>query len=162
MQNLQQQQPSNDVVVSNNNNIPSALGCEELLEFSAATGFAEATLTSDGDLLQQYQQQGPNKDAFGQTALHLAASKGFPCVCQRLIRYGADLEAREDTGGRTPLHMAALYGFVDVVTILIVGGALVAAEDSMGMTPLSLAVNNGNETVVEVLLSKGADPNQRM
>lgn len=58
--------------------------------------------------------------------------------------------------------MAAFHGFVDVVTILITGGALVIAEDSMGMTPLSLAVNSGNEAVVEVLLSHGADPNQRM
>jgi ankyrin repeat protein len=58
--------------------------------------------------------------------------------------------------------MASFHGFVDVVTILITGGALVTAEDSMGMTPLSLAVNSGNEAVVEVLLSHGADPNQRM
>jgi ankyrin repeat protein len=151
MQNLQQ--PSN-----NASSVPSALGCEELLAFSAATGFPQTTLTSDGEL-QQYQQR---PDPFGHTALHLAASKGFPCVCQRLIRYGAALEAREETSGRTPLHMASFHGFVDVVTILITGGALVTAEDSMGMTPLSLAVNSGNEAVVEVLLSHGADPNQRM
>lgn len=148
-----QQQPSNNV-----SDVPSALGCEELLEFSTATGLPLTTLTSDVEL-QQYQQ---SPEAFGQTALHLAASKGFPCVCQRLIRYGAALEAREQTSGRTPLHVAAFHGFVDVVTILITGGALVVAEDSMGMTPLSLAVDSGNEAVVEVLLSHGADPNQRM
>jgi ankyrin repeat protein len=83
-------------------------------------------------------------------------------VCQRLIRYGAALEAWEETSGRTPLHMASFHGFVDVVTILITEGALLTAEDSMGMTPLSLAVNSGNEAVVEVLLSHGADPNQRI
>lgn len=143
---------------NNVSNIPPALGCEELVAFSAATGFPQNTLTSDGEL-QQYQQR---PEASGQTALHLAASKGFPCVCQRLIRYGAALEAREEISGRTPLHLAAFHGFVDVVTILITGGALVTAEDPMGMTPLSLAVNSGNEAVVEVLLSHGADPNQRM
>lgn len=83
-------------------------------------------------------------------------------MCQRLIRYGAALEARDQISGRTPLHVAAFHGFVDVVNILVTGGALVIAEDSMGMTPLSLAVNSGNEAVVEVLLSHGADPNQRM
>lgn len=139
MQNLQQ--PPN----SDNSEIPSALGCEELLAFSAATNFPQATLMSNSELQQHLQEP----EVFGQTALHLAASKGFPCVCQRLIRYGAALEAREERTGRTPLHVAAFHGFVDVVSMLISGGAFVAAEDSMGMTPLSLAVNSGNEAVVE-------------
>lgn len=138
----------------------SALSSEDFLVSAppAANGF-QATVTSAE--LQQRQSHQQRPDSFGQTTLHLAAMKNFAPVCQRLIRYGASLEAREETG-RTPLHVAASSGFVEVVTTLIAGGAFVDAEDAMGMTPLCLAVNNGHEAVVEVLLSNGADPNQRV
>ena len=45
--------------------------------------------------------------------LHLAAMHGLPRVVQRLLREGANRQAR-DTLGRTPHDLALLRGYVDI------------------------------------------------
>jgi ankyrin repeat protein len=62
-------------------------------------------LTEDVDLDAQDQR--------GFSALHLAAVHGLPRVVQRLLREGANRQARDGLG-RTPHDMAVLRGFVDV------------------------------------------------
>ena len=55
------------------------------------------------------------QDQRGFGALHLAAMHGLPRVVQRLLREGANRQAR-DTLGRTPHDIAVLRGFVDVAS----------------------------------------------
>jgi len=65
----------------------------------------ERLLAEDVDLDAQDQR--------GFSALHLAAVHGLPRVVQRLLREGANRQARDGLG-RTPHDMAVLRGFVDV------------------------------------------------
>ena len=53
------------------------------------------------------------RDPRGFGPLHLAALHGLPLLVQRLLRAGADPEAR-DTLNRTPREIAVMRGFIDV------------------------------------------------
>nr|WP_265468702.1 ankyrin repeat domain-containing protein [Arenimonas daejeonensis] len=55
------------------------------------------------------------QDPRGFTSLHLAALHGLPRVVQRLLREGANRQARDGLG-RTPHDIAVLRGFVDVAS----------------------------------------------
>ena len=55
--------------------------------------------------------------------LHLSAGKNYPKLASYLLRHRlCELEAR-DRKGRTALHTAAYYNSVDVVVLLVLGGA---------------------------------------
>ena len=58
------------------------------------------------------------KDTYGQTPLHLAASKGQIKVIRCLIENGANVNVTQETTGSTPLHRAASNGQVEVVKCL--------------------------------------------
>lgn len=96
-------------------------------------------------------------DANGFTPLHVAAMWGHCDIAERLLRAGADMNAR-NRAGMTPLHGAAMADHVDVVHLLLAGKADVKARDGMGNTPLYFAVWDGHRQVVELLLQYGADP----
>uniref|UniRef100_A0A670J4V5 NFKB inhibitor beta n=1 Tax=Podarcis muralis TaxID=64176 RepID=A0A670J4V5_PODMU len=110
----------------------------------------------------------------GHTALHLACREGqrecvqvllAPHVAQRPCE-GSGFRAQLDCtnfDGYTPLHVAVLRKDLDVVSLLISGGAdLNKPELSCGRSPLHLAVESQNPEVVECLLRAGADPESRM
>ena len=54
----------------------------------------------------------------GLTALHIAASNGYPDVVEALLHHHAPVDAR-DFQYRTPLHLAASFGHTVVMTTLI-------------------------------------------
>ncbi|XP_054722516.1 ankyrin repeat and protein kinase domain-containing protein 1-like [Uloborus diversus] len=58
---------------------------------------------------------------------------------------------------RTPLHLAAECGFVNVVRILLAGGANASAKDRSESTPLHFAVISRMEAAAEVLLEAAAE-----
>lgn len=76
-----------------------------------------------------------------------------------LRRSRADVNARERHYGDTALMWAAAAGHVDVVRLLIEGGADVRAVDNEGVTALHLARANGHAEVAAALIAAGADPN---
>jgi hypothetical protein len=80
-------------------------------------------------------------DRDGQTALHLAASKGHYDVLDLLVGFGADVNAVSNDG-RTPLHVAAAAGDDAIVALLVLKGANAAARDKEGKTPLDLATTD--------------------
>ena len=53
--------------------------------------------------------------------------------------------------------MAAEHGYVDVVRLLLDGGAEVDCEDDLGQTPLSVAVRLEHRDIVRLLIEKGAE-----
>lgn len=61
------------------------------------------------------------KDAFGNTEIHLAAMRGYADLVHLLIEHGADVHAVNDSG-RTALDYAAKHGFRRVADLLIAAG----------------------------------------
>ncbi len=92
--------------------------------------------------------------------LHRAAEKGDLREVKRLIKEGANVNARNGDGS-TPLHKAAQKGHLKVVKYLIRKGADVNAKDRYGYTPLHLSVSEDHEDVVAYLVKMGADVNAR-
>jgi ankyrin repeat protein len=90
------------------------------------------------------------------TALLLAARKGDTASLQRLLRAGADVEAK-DQGGSTALAVAANYGHPDAVKLLLENGADPVAGGLNGETALVDAARLANANKVELLLDRGAD-----
>jgi len=94
------------------------------------------------------------------TPLHLAASKRQCKAVRKLLRNGADVNAR-DKHGRTPLHAAAGSGGKDGVGLLLDAGANVNARDNDGETPLHWAMRSGAAEAVDALIAAGARVNIR-
>ncbi|NXL50922.1 ASB10 protein, partial [Podilymbus podiceps] len=100
------------------------------------------------------------------TALHVAARHGLADHVQLLLRYGAELEAKNKEG-QTPLNAACaqphpprdMDRYYRVCQLLVESGASVAAADGDRQHPLHLACKNANAQVAELLLARGANVN---
>nr|AUF40282.1 PD-L1-specific ankyrin repeat protein [synthetic construct] len=119
-------------------------------------------------------------DAFGDTALHLAADWGHPEIVKiLLLQPGGDVDANGDTAlhlaaknghpeivkilllqpggdvdahGNTALHLAAVTGHPEIVKILLLQpGGDVDAQDKFGKTAFDISIDNGNEDLAEIL-----------
>ena len=100
-------------------------------------------------------QQDNNK----KNAVFYSILGGYPYVCDLLLDYNYDLEAR-DKSGRTALVYAAgndEHENAGIVKMLLQRGADVEAKDDFGDTALINACMIGNFEMVEALLDKGAD-----
>ena len=93
----------------------------------------------------------------GCSPLILAASLGHITIVDRLIQYGADLEASPTTLDPAIVHAAANKHF-DVVQSLAEAGADVNVPLSPGTTILHLACVEEDVMAVRSLLRCGADP----
>jgi ankyrin repeat protein len=77
---------------------------------------------------------------------------------RRLLREGADPDAREEDG-RTPIFSAVLGGSVGLLGLLLEAGADVNARDENGWTALHFAAHEYLPEMATLLLGRGADPN---
>ncbi|XP_060642847.2 NF-kappa-B inhibitor beta [Anolis sagrei] len=110
----------------------------------------------------------------GHTALHLACREGQRECAQQLLAPALGQRPCEGNSSRaqldctnydgfTPLHLAVLRKDVNMVGLLISGGAdLNKPELSCGRSPLHLAVEAQSPEMVEHLLRAGANPEARM
>jgi ankyrin repeat protein len=99
----------------------------------------------------------PPNQAFG-PVLSVAASFGPPEMVALLLEMGANPNLGGAHGMR-PLFLAAREGHVQIVRLLLAGGAQVdALEAQTHSTALMIAARNGREEVVRALLEAGADP----
>ncbi|QTN21509.1 ankyrin repeat domain-containing protein [Rhizobacter sp. AJA081-3] len=98
-------------------------------------------------------------DWFERERLHRAAADGDLPEVERLVSYGADINAFDDLS-RTPLHYAAENEHYKVAAWLLERGAQVNANDEkmIGETALCLAAQKDYPEMVELLLKHGADP----
>lgn len=109
----------------------------------------------------------------GATPLHRAARGGDVESVRLLLQHGADPELPQ-VQGITPLQLAAGLGHggadtrgrfynenqaIDVLNVLIEGGAEVNAQDGQGRSALHGAVRKGWTKVIQLLVEAGADPN---
>ena len=104
----------------------------------------------------------------GNTPLHSAALYANSEMVQILLKYKADVHARNDDGS-SPLHFASrgviILENTSIVSLLLsnIGrqllehGADVNARDNKRSTPLHVAAQSGRVEVVQMLLEHGAD-----
>lgn len=89
------------------------------------------------------------------TPLHLATANGHLFVIELLIRYGADVNARNQNK-ETPLHLASYLGKPIIVCLLLASGSIVNLQDGEDSTPLRRAAESGHLEIVTLLLRSGA------
>ena len=91
------------------------------------------------------------RDNFGFTALHLAASRGHEAVATRLIiELGADIN-QQSRPGMAALHCAAMNGHEAVVARLIELGADMNQTTYKGKTAVDIATAYNRHTIVALL-----------
>lgn len=97
-------------------------------------------------------------DAAGCTGLMIAARNNHCALATWLMSQGAVLEISRHTAiARAPLSWAADAGHIEMVNLLLDGGAHVDAIDSGGMSALHLAVREGHGDIVAVLIARQTD-----
>ena len=96
-------------------------------------------------------------DADGETMLHAAARTGAATTVRRLLRVPAvDVNACGKLL-RTPLMICALNGHVEVLELLLVGGARPAMVDVKWKTARDLATLHGHDAAAETLSEEGLE-----
>ncbi|MEP7247317.1 MAG: ankyrin repeat domain-containing protein, partial [Gammaproteobacteria bacterium] len=143
---------------------------------------AEAVKVANTDMVRMLLKAGAsvqlaNED--GQTPLMLAARTGEVPVAELLVRYRADVNAREQWRGQTALMWAAAENRPEMTEFLIAHGAKVSVRAVVndwqnqvtsepraqyrptgGLTPLLYAARAGCQRCIQALLKAGADINQ--
>lgn len=139
--------------------------------------FLRASLQAPVETLRLLFEAGANPFArydSGETALHRAASMGWPETVEYLIGLGLPLDARSnargfDDGeiGFTPLMAAAWHVRIDLIPMLIDAGAEISAASSHQRSALHILSRRGAERdeksveAIQFLLAAGANPNVR-
>jgi len=95
------------------------------------------------------------RSADGTTALHWAVYNDDSDLVARLIKAGANVNARNDYGA-TPLSQAAVTGNVKVIGALLKAGADVESANADGQTALMVLARTSNVEAAKLLLKRGA------
>ncbi|OQR89202.1 hypothetical protein THRCLA_09861, partial [Thraustotheca clavata] len=99
-----------------------------------------------------------DRNVFGDTLLHAAASKGFVAKAKHVISLGANVNLADNSICKwTPLHEAAHSGNANMVKLLLNAGADLSKQDASGDIALHIACRGGFSTVVKVLLHADHD-----
>ncbi|KAG7240618.1 hypothetical protein INR49_026673 [Caranx melampygus] len=97
------------------------------------------------------------RDAFGRTALHLAASLGKKALLEWLLESkNADLMLKDKESGWTALHRSAFYGHIHCLISLVKHGGLLSTQDKEGLSVLDLTMKDRPAHVV----FKNTDPTE--
>lgn len=123
-----------------------------------------ARLTGHIDIIRLLVARGADirtRNAFDETALHLAARKAQDGLVREFLVRGIDINSRSRGFQETALHIAAKENHARVVDLLCDLGANIEARSRFGWTPLLWAAASGWEDVVRALIEKGADVNTK-
>ena len=135
-------------------------------EASGASALVIATHSGHGSLAQFLVENGadPNAAEAGYTALHAAVLRSQIELVRSLLRYGADINAVIEHGtpgrrfsadysirhqliGTNALWLAAKYGEVEILQILLQGGASPFFETERGENILLVAMGNSGSSL---------------
>ncbi|PVD35618.1 hypothetical protein C0Q70_02581 [Pomacea canaliculata] len=90
----------------------------------------------------------------GQTASHLAATKGCVPILNLLLSKGADFNS-QDSNGDTPLHSAIFNSQISAAEVIISWPQLdIHRKNKEGFAPLHYAAFKGQSAIVELLLKR--------
>ncbi|KAI4475845.1 hypothetical protein M0802_015007 [Mischocyttarus mexicanus] len=92
------------------------------------------------------------EDSAGYTALHYAARHGNYRICEMLLKYGANVNAKTRCGQATALHRAATQGHYYVVEVLLKYGANANLKDADEYTALHRAIIAAHFPVCKILI----------
>lgn len=125
----------------------------------------QAARTRDGAALGVLLAAQPRVDvnqraADGTTALHWAVYNDDLALVERLLKAGANVDARNDYDA-TPLSEAAITGNVKVLRALLAAGANVESPNADGQTALMVVARTSNVEAARLLLERGAAVNAR-
>lgn len=98
-------------------------------------------------------------DSWGFRPFYWACQNGDIYVVQRLVKAGADINARRRDGNFTALGIAADKSHDEIVQYLLEQGAEVDVQDQDYGTPLYIAAENGSLPIVQQLLEHRANIN---
>lgn len=97
------------------------------------------------------------KDEASYQGLHAAASKGDVGRIQKLVKAGADLEAR-DRAGRTPLHVAVFKSHDKAFGVLVAAGADVNALENSAYDAITIAAVADDLEMMNRAIEAGGNP----
>jgi ankyrin repeat protein len=89
--------------------------------------------------------------------LHDAAAADDRLLALKLLKAGADINERDETGA-TPLFVAARMGLYEMVDLLVLNQADTSIRDNDGFAPLHAAAMSGNASVLSFFVN-GPDHN---
>jgi len=112
------------------------------------------------EILRPFTQGGAAKAKEASFALVSAAREGEAESVRALLRHGAQVNAKDDSGA-TALLAAASNGRGETVKLLISAGADVNARNNIGRTALLSAAANRYAEIVRTLTKAGADVNAK-
>lgn len=128
----------------------------ELQRASLGRGLLIAIEQNNQKLIRELLEGGADpvyRNKQGDTALHLAASKGQAELVSLLLEYTS--QHSPTNGQYTPLHLAVIHGFAEVAEILLNAGAnpavLTSGPDQQVESSLELAVRHNQPAMVAVL-----------
>ncbi|QJE96739.1 ankyrin repeat domain-containing protein [Luteolibacter luteus] len=130
---------------------------------ASAASLLKAVQTEDSELtrlLLQAKVYAGQRDAAGNTPLHLAIARGNVGIAWQLIENGADLAAGTPSQV-TPLSLAVYQGETAIADRLLNAGASPEGLTPDGDQVLPWAIRNGRLTFVRRLMEGGADPHQK-
>ncbi|XP_077288006.1 uncharacterized protein LOC143912590 [Arctopsyche grandis] len=92
------------------------------------------------------------RTVFGRnSALHIAATKGYDNIVAALLSANAKVKLKNGTR-RTPLHVAVEENHLNIVRLLLQAGSNPKGTDKFGKTPLISAIENNAPQIVNELL----------
>jgi ankyrin repeat protein len=94
-----------------------------------------------------------NLDAGNDSALFVAAQKGYETCAEILLAHKADINVPHRDSKETPLFVACEKGFTNLVNLFLTHGADVNAANNYGSTPLLKVVQDGQLPLARMLLS---------
>ena len=125
--------------------------------------FLPANQEGDRNLQEAYKKIQAKKDEFAAAqasldhTLGVAAGKADTNEVLRLLKLGANLNARDPDSGFTALMVASFSGHTTTCDLLLSRRAFVDSRDNDGNSALMMAVMRGHIGVVRLLLQHGAN-----
>jgi len=127
---------------------------EEVEQIFPPQAIIVAAYQGDLELVREILITGPDKDArnaFGDTALHVAIFQKNHLLVKLLLDHGFDPNARTFRNGYTPLHNAVSADNVDAARLLLQYNADKTIKGLDGLTPLDKARKEGKRALVLLL-----------